>query len=143
MLFHIVLCHESRSNNALHFAMLLKRNNIYHVQPIYRYIYIYTFDMYILPTVILKIILCCISLSHTYITHSFTFEVHVFSFPEHQGRHVQELQGLLPACHIGTAGRQGGERKQGPLEAMMTHLLGHGSWEITELVGVIPNGTSV
>lgn len=143
MLFHIVLCHESRSNNALHFAMLLKRNNIYHVQPIYRYIYIHLICTYF-PLLYLKsfyVVFPC--LSHTYITHSFTFEVHVFSFPEHQGRHVQELQGLLPACHIGTAGRQGGERKQGPLEAMMTHLLGHGSWEITELVGVIPNGTSV
>ena len=93
-----------------------------HTTAIYIYICIHLIGIYF-PLFYL-FILCCISLSHTYITHSFTFfSACFFSHSEHQGRHVQELQGLLPACHIGTAGRQGGERKQGPLEAMVTHLL--------------------
>ena len=67
MLFHIVLCHESRSNNALHFAMLLKRNNIYHVQPIYRYIYIHLICTYF-PLLYLKsfyVVFPC----HTHTSH--------------------------------------------------------------------------
>lgn len=115
------------------FAMLLMRNNIYHVQPMYICI------MYILPLFYL-FILCCISLSHTYITHSFTFEVHVLFAPRASRR--SRPRTARPAAsmshrHSWTPRRRMKTRSVGGYDDPSP---GHGSWEITELVGVIPNG---